>query len=247
MMKLFDATCGFGPYRTRVFRFARTAAELLAELDFCGIEQALVYHTAQRFDLPAAGNERLMQEIDGQPRLIPTWTLLPGQTGEQPPIEQLLPLLRRHNVRALRLFPEDHRYFLDDLTWGDQMAVYMERHIPLFIKAGLDKISHLLRAFPELVVITGTQGSNPLDRYAWPLIEAFPNLYFETAGYLVDGIIEAFCERYGAQRLIFSSGFPDHAGGAALLMLAHAGISEADRQAIAGDNLARLLAEAQLT
>ena len=44
---------------------------------------------------------------------------------------------------------------------------------------------------------------------AWPLIEKFPNLFFETSSYLVDGGIEEFCRRYTASRLIFGSGFPD--------------------------------------
>lgn len=245
-MKLFDCTCGFGPYRTRVFRFAATAAELQEEMDFCGIDRALVYHTAQRFDLPANGNDRIMQEVEGYARLLPTWTILPSHTGEQPALDRLLQAMRERNIRALRLFPEDHRYFLDDVTWGDQMTIYMERRIPLFIKASLEKIGNLLRSFPDLVVITGTQGSNPLDRYAWPLLERYANLHFETAGYLVDSIIEAFCQRYGADRLLFSSGFPDHASGAALFMLAHADIPEAERQAIAGDNLSRLLGGANL-
>ena len=210
-MRLFDCTCGFGPYRTKVYRYAGTAPELEEEMDWCGIDEALVYHTAQRFDLPALGNERLMEEIDGHPRLKPTWTLLPSHTGEQPGMDTVLGKMREHEVRALRLFPEDHRYFLDDVTWADQMAVYADRRIPVFIKASLDKIAVLLRAFPSLVVITGTQGANPLDRYAWPLAERYPNLYFETSAYLVDGIIEKFCARYGAHRLVFGSGFPDHA------------------------------------
>jgi predicted TIM-barrel fold metal-dependent hydrolase len=95
-------------------------------------------------------------------------------------------------------------------------------------------------------VVTGSQGANPLDRYAWPLVEKFPNLYFETSGYLVDAGIEEFCRRYSASRLLFGSGFPDNANGAAMLTLAHAEISESDRQAIAWDNLARLLEEASL-
>ena len=245
-LKLFDCTCSFGLYRTRVFRFARTAAELIEEMDFCGIDQALVYHTAQRFDSPSAGNEILMREVDGHPRLTPTWAVLPRQTGEQPPVEVILERMRKQNVRALRLFPEDHRYFLGDVTWGDQMEGYQARHIPLFIRANLGKIKELLRAFPDLVVITGAQGSNPQDRYAWPLIERYPNLYYETSGYLLDGIIEEFCQRYGASRLLFASGFPDNANGAALLRLAHAEISESDRRAIAWDNLSRLLSEATL-
>src|SRR5438105_3104951 len=245
-LKFFDCNCAFGPYRTRVFRFARTAGELIEEMDFSNIEQALVYHTAMRFDHPAVGNERVVGETRGHSRLLPTWALLPSQTGEQPALDTLLREMRRQGVRALRLFPDDHRYFLDEITWGDQMAVFMERRIPLLIRASLDRIATLLRSFPDLVVVTGSQGSNPLDRYAWPLIEKFPHLYFETSSYLVDSGIEEFCRRYGAARLVFGSGFPDNAGGAAMLALARAELSDAEKQAVAGGNLRRLLGEASL-
>jgi predicted TIM-barrel fold metal-dependent hydrolase len=245
-LKFFDCNCAFGPYRTRVFRFARTADELVAEMDFSNIERALVYHTAMRFDHPAVGNDLVVRETHGRPRLLATWALLPSQTGEQPALETVLREMRRHDVRALRLFPDEHRYFLDEITWGDQMAVFMERRIPLFIRASLDRIAGLLQSFPKLVVVTGSQGANPLDRYAWPLIERYPNLIFETSGYLVDGGIEEFCQRYSAARLIFGSGFPDNATGAAMLTLARAEISDADRQAIAWNNLRRLLEEAEL-
>ena len=112
--------------------------------------------------------------------------------------------------------------------------------------ASLDRIATLLRSFPDLVVVTGSQGSNPLDRYAWPLIERFPNLVFETSSYLVDGGIEEFCRRYSASRLVFGSGYPENSSGAAMLQLVHAEISDLDRRAIASDNLDRLLAEAAL-
>src|SRR5439155_4442148 len=140
----------------------------------------------------------------------------------------------------------DHRYSLDDISLGDQMAVYADRRIPLRIRASLDKIACLVRSCHSMLDITGSQGSNPLDRYAWPLIEKFPNLIFETSSYLVDSAIEEFCKRYSASRLIFGSGFPDNASGAAMLALAQAEISEAERQAIALENLCRLLAEVSL-
>ncbi|HUE14241.1 MAG TPA: amidohydrolase family protein [Planctomycetaceae bacterium] len=245
-MKFFDCNCAFGPYRTRVFRFARTADELIEEMDFSNIERALVYHTAMRFDHPAIGNERVVAESAGQPRLLASWSLLPSQTGEQPAIDVLLRQMQQQNVRALRLFPDDHRYFCDDITWGDQLAIYRERRIPLFVRGSLDKVAQLLRSFPDLIVVTGSQGSNPLDRYAWPLIERFPHLIFETSGYLVDGGIEEFCKRYSASRLVFGSGYPDNSSGAAMLALARAEISDAERQSIAWDNLSRLLEAATL-
>jgi hypothetical protein len=41
-LKFFDCNCALGPYRTRVFRFARTAEELVEELDFANVDRALV-------------------------------------------------------------------------------------------------------------------------------------------------------------------------------------------------------------
>jgi hypothetical protein len=245
-LSFFDCNCAVGPYRTRVFRFARTACELIEELDFANIERALVYHTAMRYDHPVIGNELVLKETAGQPRLQATWAVLPSQTGELPPLATMPQEMRKHNIRALRFFPDDHRYFMDDITWGDQLVAYADRRIPLFVRANLDKVAQLLKSFPDLVIVTGSQGSNPLDRYAWPLIEKYSHLYFDTSGYLVDSGIEEFCRRYSAQRLVFGSGYPDNSSGAAMLALAHAELSLAERQAIAADNLSRLLAEAIL-
>lgn len=215
-------------------------------MDFSNVERALIYHTTMRFDHPAVGNE-LVLTATKNPRLLASWALLPHHTEEQSfSPTTLLQAMRRHDIRALRLFPDDHRYFLDEMTWTEEMALLTKHRIPLFVRASLDRIAALLRSFPDLIVITGSQGSNPLDRYAWPLIEKYPNLYFETSGYLVDNGIEEFCKRYSAARLIFGSGFPDNAAGAAMLTLAHAEISDADKRAIAWDNLSRLLAEARL-
>ncbi len=246
-LKFFDCNCAFGPFRTRVFRFARTAAELIEEMDFANIDRALVYHTAMRYDHPLVGNDLVVKETTGQPRLLATWSVLPSQTGEQPALDVLLREMQRQNIRALRLFPDDHRYFVDEITWGDQLAVYAERRIPLFVRASLDKVAQLLKSFPELIVVTPSQGSNPLDRYAWPLIEKYPHLIFETSGYVVDNGIEEFCRRYSASRLVFGSGYPENSNGAAMLALAHAEIPLADRQAIASGNLTQLLAEANLS
>src|SRR5438132_5931744 len=114
-LSFFDCNCAFGPYRTRVFRFARTAAELVEHMDFSNIDRALVYHTAMRYDHPLVGNGLVLSETAGEPRLVATWAVLPSQTGEQPAVETLLRDMQQWNIRALRLFPDDHRYFVDQI------------------------------------------------------------------------------------------------------------------------------------
>ena len=58
--------------------------------------------------------------------------------------------------------------------------------------------------------------------------------------------IEAFVQEYGARRILFGSNFPQAYLGAMMLALAHAEISQEDKQAIAGGNLSHLLAEVNL-
>jgi len=65
----------------------------------------------------------------------------------------------------------------------------------------------------------------------------------EISGYILDGGIEAFVGDYGAGRMLFGSGFPAAYHGGMMLALAHAEISEQDKQAIAAGNLDRLLGE----
>jgi predicted TIM-barrel fold metal-dependent hydrolase len=229
-----------------VHRSLATADELLEEMDWCGIDEALVWCTAQRFDHPAAGNERLRRELAGRPRLHPTLTILPTATGEGAGGEDLADQLRGFGASCVRLFPQDHRYLLDDVTLGDQLEILAALRVPVFISDTLDRIGGLLRSFPTLVVITDALGMGPLDRYAWPLADRYPDLRFETSSYLVAGSIEAFVARYGSSRLVFGSGVPMCVSGASLLQVLHADIADADREAILAGSLERLLADVRL-
>jgi predicted TIM-barrel fold metal-dependent hydrolase len=62
----------------------------------------------------------------------------------------------------------------------------------------------------------------------------------------LDGGIEALVADYGPARLLFGSGFPESYFGTLMLTLRHSQISADAKIAIAGGNLARLLAEAEL-
>ena len=245
-MKYFDCNCSYGVNPLPAFRYARSPDELLDEMDFCGIDQALVYHSNMRFGNPIAYNQRLMEEIKTIRRLSGTWAILPPQTGEGPEPEELLRNMRANSIRALRAFPQEHRYRLDARTFGDLLEVLTERHIPLFIKENLIDIGDLLADFPALTVVAVNQGPHSFERYLRPLIETYPNLYIDTSYYIIAGAIEDFCNRYGHERLLFGSAFPDNCSGGAILQLMHCDIDEASKRAVAAENLERLLAEAVL-
>jgi hypothetical protein len=242
-MRFFDCNCSFGHAARPALRYASTAAELLAEMDYCGIDRALVYHAGQRFGFPGAHNAEIVRDLRDLPRLLPVWAIMPDQTGEQPEPEQFIADMRRNGVKALWTFPEEHRYRLDRRTFGGLFALMANKRIPLFAKQNLEDLGDLLVDFPDLRVIAVNQGPHSLERYLRPLLDTFPNLSVDTSYYIVEGAIEELCERYGAHRLMFGSAFPDNCSGAALLRLAQAEIDDEARQAIASGNLERLLEE----
>jgi hypothetical protein len=244
-MELFDCNCALGVPGSQGFRFARTSADILEEMDFCGIDRALIYHTAMRYESPVVGNRLIGEELEPSPRLVPTWAILPSQSGEVPDPHTFLDEMKAHGIRALRVFPDEHKYELTHLAMGDWLALLEEKRIPLLAKTSCLKIARVLSTFPELVVVAMSQGPHSYERYLRPIVERYSHFYIDTASYIVDGLIEEFCARYGPGRLLFGSGYPDNCSGGALLRLLQADISAEDREAIAGGNLTRLLSEVQ--
>ena len=245
-MEWFDCNCSYGFPGIPVFRYARTAEELLDEMRFCGIDRALVYHASTRYDSPLVGNERVLSGTRGIRELWPTLAILPSQTGEFPEPDDLLASMKAHGIRALWAFPNEHRYSLDAATFGPLLEVLRDRRIPLFVKQDLLHIGRLLVSSPDQIVVAVNQGPHSLERYLRPLLAQYPHLYVDTSYYIVDGLIEEFCARYGSHRLLFGTAYPDNCAGGALLRLAQADIAQDDREAIASGNLQRLLAEAEL-
>lgn len=246
-IRLIDCNCSFGIPGIPVFRIAKNAAELLEEMDFCGIEQCLVHHASMRFDSPIVGNERIIEEIkEHRLRLLPTWAILPSQTEEQPEPKVFLKKMAEAGIKVLWSFPNEHGYSLDENTFGDLLKLLTEKHIPLFVKDNLVNISKLLASFPKLIIVAVNQGPHSVDRYLFPLIEKYPNFYMEISSYIGAGAIENFCSKYGPNKLLFGTGFPNNCSGGSILQLIQADISHSYKEAIANRNIEYLLKEVKL-
>jgi predicted TIM-barrel fold metal-dependent hydrolase len=251
----YDCNVSFGANGAGVFRPCLSVEELLAEMDWVGVERALVYHALMREQSPVVGNAVLAESIAGQPRLAGTWAILPPQTGELPPAGEFFKAMARANIRALWAFPEEHRYILDRLTFGSFLDELSERRIPLLLprEAGGPRppdtwnlVYRLLGQYPQLTLILTGHGPWGEDRYFRPLLERYPRFYLEISRYELDCGLRELVATYGPERLLYGSGFPRFAMGGPRLMLAQAEIGAEAKRAIAGDNLRKLLAEVQL-
>jgi predicted TIM-barrel fold metal-dependent hydrolase len=253
-MFFFDCNASFGARPIPLPSQATTAEALLLEMDHCGIDEALVTCTAQRFGSPLEGNPWLTEQVRDHPRLHAVWTILPSQTGEMAEPARLMDQMRENQVRALWAFPTQHRYLLDATTFGPLFDELAARRIPLFYPlteggdagTGWHTVSALLHEFPDLTLVATNQSVWGEDRLFRPLIERYPNLYLETSHYeLANGLLDLY-NHYGADRWLFGTAYPERYLGGAVLQLLRADIPEPARDAVAGGNLRRLLKEAQL-
>ena len=101
-MKLFDSNACFGMDMVNhecvnhenfivmeKVDIAKTAEELLAQMDYVGIEKAVVWHRSQYDHDATVGNKKLIEAIRGhEDRLTPSWVILPDitDTGYAPDV-----------------------------------------------------------------------------------------------------------------------------------------------------------------
>jgi len=249
-MNFFDCNVFFGSPMLRLVSPVPTVDGLLAEMDRSGVAKALVWHIAQHDASPQTGNQLLTEAIRGRARLVGCWTLLPNQAHEFPSADVFFGQMADAGVTALRVFPNTHRFLANQVAMGDWFEPMVEWRIPLFVSVlrGMDwrDIYTLLAEFPELVCVICDHGCWGMDRMFRPLLERYPNVHVDIAQYLLDGGIESLVADYGARRILFGSGFPESYMGGMMLALKHARIPDEAKIAIAGENLERILGEAQL-
>jgi hypothetical protein len=249
-MRFFDCNAFFGLPMRRPLAPVASAGEFVAAMDHNGVERALVWHVAQHDASPQAGNALLAEGIRDQARLTGCWTILPNQAREFPPLPEFFRQMKAARVRALRVFPRSHRYLVNAVSMGDWLEAMVARRIPLVLslRRGVEwrDAYDLLAEFPELVCLLCDHGCWGEDRMFRPLLERYPNVYVDTAQYLLDGGLESLVADYGAERLLYGSGFPESYMGGMMVALKHAALSAEDKAAIAGGNLERMLEEARL-
>lgn len=215
---------------------ALDADGLLREMDCFCIRRGLVSHwECEEYDV-VLGNEALAREIG--PRLMPAWGVLPGAPFPE--------LLAARTPAAVRLTPARQQSNFSLARWcAGELFDYLQQHAVIALIASADigwnEVATLLENFPRLPLVVLETGYRA-DRYLFPLLKRFPALHFDSSTYLAHRQLEAFVESHGPDRILFGTRLPLYTPAASLGVLATSRISDADRLAIAGGNLRRLLA-----
>lgn len=241
-VRYFDCNVQVGRYGVRHPEAFTTADELVKEMEYSGVSEALVYHSMAKEYAPEIGNRMLLEEIDGKP-LQPCWVVMPHHTGEMPAPDELLAQMKSCGVRALRAFPSSHQYRLTDWNAGELLDMIEANRIPLFVdmsETSWDDVADILHEHRAINLIL-LRTSYRIDRYIYPLFEKYEGLRIETATYQVNYGIEEVCRRFGAHRLLFGTGLPFTEAGPSIAQVSYAEVSDEEKALIAGGNLRQLL------
>ncbi|MGE5531892.1 MAG: amidohydrolase family protein [Bacteroidota bacterium] len=217
-------------------------AGLLGEMDYAGIDSALVYHAwSQEWDA-GGGNAQLLTELDKCGRFYPAFVPLPHATQElTSPAEFADDVRQRHG--AARLYPKAHGYSLSEWCSGEMLGALEARGVPVLIEmaqTGWDELASVLAAHPNLPVIL-LATSYRINRSIYPLFEKFDNLYLETATFQIMRGIEDVCRKFGPQHLVFGTGLPLLDAGGPIAQITYAELPLEHKRMIAGETLAGLL------
>ncbi|HRX42630.1 MAG TPA: amidohydrolase family protein [Clostridia bacterium] len=249
-LKFFDCNCSIG--RTNITHPGSfdSPEVLLEKMSEYGISDALVYHAVARDHFPAEGNP-LIDDISAKYENIhPAWVILPHHTGEFPNPAVLVNEMKKHNVRAVRIFPspQRHNYSLKKYSAGSLLDMLEADRIPLFVdvdEIGWTNIDALLNDYRNLPVVLCNTGYRA-DRYIYPLMKTYENLYVETSRLLSHLGIEALAKAVGTDRILFGTSMPLFTGSGAVYYIKKLMLPEKDKARIASGNLERLLSEVRL-
>lgn len=228
---------------------AQNAHELLEYMNYCGIEQALVWHQTMYDVDPEYGNEKVsilpQQYAD---RLFKTWTILPSITDEAFEIGGFLDKMKTGDIKALRAFPLRNRYFLNKIVMNEQLKTISDFHIPLYLSPtdGYDYIYTLMSEYPELTVILCNIGLWSPTRYLYPLLKAYKNVYFETGDFQTNGGFKDLCLKIGSEKALFGTNFPVNNMGGPIASLLGANIKDIEKENISYRNIERVLGEVRI-
>jgi len=213
------------------------ADQLVNGVERYKLDRACIVSSTGIFLDAAAGNQATWQASRQDPRLIPIGVADPRLNG----IEQVN-YCKEQGFRILALFPVWQNWSVDNIAATRVLQRINELQMPVMVEAHREgDASAILRQ-----TVDTTMPLILLDVSLTTLTEAImavqqrPNTYLATRLLCGGDTIEYLVETIGADKLIFTSGFPINCFSSAYLTAKFASITDAQRSAILGGTIARL-------
>lgn len=241
---LIDVNASFGKSATGASEFP-AIRDRLEFMDRLGISTALVWNTESLQNHALSSNQKLIDEIARTPqaggRIIPALTVSGLMQYERDGIRTLQRQMIAGETRALRFVSVFKRLTLCQLEPVIREIAGLKPFIIMrHDESTVQDILEFTDMFPKIPVVLTEVMWGPCV-VVFDLMRRRKNILVDNSWLHSNGAVEQVVEHFGAERLLFGTGYKSH-GGAAIAQLARAGITEKERQLIMHGNLERLLA-----
>ncbi|MDP6379724.1 MAG: amidohydrolase family protein, partial [Phycisphaerae bacterium] len=235
MIRLFDCNASLGAKPLHQEHVPYTTEQLLSRMKELKIERALVRHNASVDADLRFGNNKALEESGKHPELLPVWCIVAAGADEIGKPADFVSNMLSAGVCAATMFPRQHHFSFADWCLGDVLSALEDARVPLLVdhsQVSLDELAAALPGYPQLPLICTGMGYRE-NRRIYPLMDMCPNLHMDiSAPYSVHFGIEDICRRFGAERLLFGTGWPTPEPGTAISMLMYSSISDEEKQLI---------------
>ena len=232
---------GRGAYETPEFP---TAEALLKHLDYLGVDRSFVYSAEAMDYSPVNGNKHLLEALKPyRDRLFPAWVLTPTDFYEYGTLDWIREQMKDGN-RAFFINPELSRFRVREL---ERILLALNDLSPvLFVDSDyrtdpdlVYDIEYLTEKCPGCHFVICKEMWGGFHRVL-DLMWRRRNVGVNISWLHMRDTMELVKEQFGIERLFFGIGHTAQYG-AAVAALAHAQLSEADKEAVAHGNLEKLL------
>jgi len=245
---VIDCRAHYGPFQGIYFPKV-TAEAMIDSLDRCGVRWVICSGHAALVD-PARGNEEMADVVRRFPERFRAYMALNPNYPEnlQAELERLDDL---GGFVGLKFLSDYHQYPITGEKYVPAMEFAQARGLPILMhtwgRSAYDSpqlVAELASRYPTVPLLMGHSGHGDWEGAIRTALD-HPAVYLELcAAYAVNGVIEAFCERVGSERVLFGTDLPwfdPHYGIGCVL---HARITDEERHNILHRNAERLFGEA---
>ncbi len=219
-------------------------ADRLAHMDRLGISRALVWKAEASQHHALSSNQNLISEIEScaaaTDRIVPGLVVSGNILYERAGLGMLEEQMRQGRTCGLRYV---NALGTISLRQVEPVVRALSKHRPFLVlrntEATAAEILDFSAALPELPLVltevTWSNFSRVLD-----LLQRRENILIETSWLHTTGVLELLVRHFGAERVVFGTGYRSHQG-AAIAALVRADLSERERSLIGSGNFERLL------
>lgn len=251
-MKVLDCNIFYGATPNgKPYKNCDTFAELCSAMRNSGIDGGLIRCGYSTTVGVVYGNNMVAADVNSKQAadfsMWGVWNIIPPHTNEIPSPEKLPEEMAKNKIAALYLNPKEQRFVPNRISIGAYLKMAEERKIPVILNTchGLTmaQIGDIMEMYPKLTAIVGDTDCWPNARRLYPLAYSYENLYLDLSYVMDDQGVEDMTRRFGADRILFGTSFPERYTGSVMAMVRAAEISEEDRAKIFGGNLERLIGQ----